>query len=57
MQNKYALRQNTSFVVINSRSELLDAVAQRALGANLFGTGRQRINAGEVQLQFGVETT
>lgn len=59
MQNKYTFRLalNTSLIVINSRSELLDAAAQRALWGNLLGTGQQRINTGEVELQFGAETT
>lgn len=59
MQNKYTFRLalNTSLIVINSRSELLDAAAQRALWGNLLGTGQQRIITGEVELQFGAETT
>lgn len=59
MQNKYTFRLalNTSLIVINSRSELLDAAAQRALWGNLLGTGQQRISTGEVELQFGAETT
>lgn len=59
MQSKYTFRLalNTSLIVINSRSELLDAAAQRALWGNLLGTGQQRISTGEVELQFGAETT
>lgn len=35
----------------------MDAAAQRALWGNLLGTGQRRKNTGEVELQFGVETT
>lgn len=59
MQNKHTVRLalNTSLIVINSRSELLDAAAQRALWGNVLATGQQRIETGEVELQFGAETT